>query len=350
MRRKKLILTVTMILVLTNSCDEPETVVTNFVHPDGSVTRKIEMKNSENNFKISDIQVPFDSTWIITDTIEVDENSDTTWVKRAEKLYVNVDAINMEYRMDSGANRNISRSAEFSKKFRWFNNEYRFVERIESKMSHGYPVSDFLDPEELRFYYSPEYLKYEKLSGPDSLKYKQLDDSVEKKSERWILKNFVAEWIEEFGRLTRNKTGNNMLRDTIKKREDEFISLVEEDEEKFDSLWSNGLILKEFIGEENSLKYSEEADSADGIVLNHFWIDFKDYSMRVAMPGKLTGTNGFIDSNKILLWPVKSNFFLTEPYEMWAESRIPNKWAWIVTGLFLIFVITGLIIRTLKKG
>ncbi len=33
------------------SCDEPETVVTNIVHPDGSVTRKIEMRNSKNKFE-----------------------------------------------------------------------------------------------------------------------------------------------------------------------------------------------------------------------------------------------------------------------------------------------------------
>ena len=63
------------------------------------------------------------------------------------------------------------------------------------------------------------------------------------------------------------------------------------------------------------------------------------------MPGKLTGTNGFIDSTRNLLWPVKSDFFLTEQYEMWAESKTTNVWAWIVSGLFLVFVFTGIIIK-----
>ena len=48
-----------MILMMVMSCDEPETVVTNFVHPDGSVTRKIEMRSIKNNFKCRS-QVPFD--------------------------------------------------------------------------------------------------------------------------------------------------------------------------------------------------------------------------------------------------------------------------------------------------
>jgi hypothetical protein len=67
------------------------------------------------------------------------------------------------------------------------------------------------------------------------------------------------------------------------------------------------------------------------------------------MPGKLTSTNGFIDSSQILIWPVKSDYFLTESYEMWAESRVPNAWAWIVSVLFLLFVLAGVIIRIIKK-
>jgi hypothetical protein len=67
------------------------------------------------------------------------------------------------------------------------------------------------------------------------------------------------------------------------------------------------------------------------------------------MPGKLIGTNGFPDSSHVLVWPVKSDFFFTEPYLMWAESKTTNMWAWIVTGLFLLFVVTGLIIRRIRK-
>jgi hypothetical protein len=79
-------------------------------------------------------------------------------------------------------------------------------------------------------------------------------------------------------------------------------------------------------------------------------VNFKDYTVRIVMPGKVIGTNGFIDSSQVLLCPVKSDFFLTEPYEMWALSKIPNRWAWIVSGLFLVFVLTGVIIRVIKKG
>ena len=86
-----------LILMIVVSCDEPDTVVTNIVHPDGSVTRKIVMRNTKNKFEKSELQVPFDNTWTVTDSLEVGVKGDTTWIKRAEKLFKNVDEINSAY-------------------------------------------------------------------------------------------------------------------------------------------------------------------------------------------------------------------------------------------------------------
>jgi hypothetical protein len=81
-----------------------------------------------------------------------------------------------------------------------------------------------------------------------------------------------------------------------------------------------------------------------------YFIDFSNYIQRIEMPGKLIGTNGNTDSAMVLLWPVQTEFFLTQPYEMWAVSKEPNKWAWIISGLFVLFVVTGIIFRAIKKG
>lgn len=353
MKRKPINLIVAFILTLVVSCNEPETVVTNYVHSDGSVTRKIEMKSHEGDvkkrFNISDIQVPFDGGWIVRDSCEVDEKGDTTWIRKAEKLFKSIVEINLAYKSDSSANKDVLRSAGFKKRFKWFNTEYRFSERIDKKLSFGYPVKDFLNNDELLYFYSPESLKNEKESGPDSLKYKALSDSVKRKTDTWSTKNIVSEWIYEFSNLTADKAGIDMTRESLKARENEFTKIVEANNEKFDSLWSNGILLRMFIGEDNALRYKTEADTAFEKVTKRFFVSFKDYSVRIAMPGKLIGTNGFIDRSKVLLWPVKSDYFLTEPYLMWAESKISNKWAWIVSGFFLVFVLTGVIMRVIKK-
>lgn len=330
------------------SCDEPETVVTNYVHPDGSVTRKIEMRSIKNDFKT--IQVPFDSTWTVKDSLEIDTKGDTVWIKRAEKLFKNVEEINLVYRLDTGANKIASRHAGFSKRFKWFNTEYRFSEIIDKKLAFGYSVKDFLNEEELKYFYSPESLKSEKENGPDSLRFKALSDSINHKTDRWAVKNIISEWIGEFTRLTEGKGEKEISSESLKAKEDVMVKVVEKYDEKFDSLWEKGVILKEFIGETDALKYKTEADSSLSYAMNNFLIDFKKYSVRFVMPGNLTGTNGFIDSSKALLWPVNSDYFMTEPYEMWAESKVPNRWAWIVSGIFLLFVFAGVIMRIIKKG
>jgi hypothetical protein len=350
MNIKPLKVAVIIILALITSCDEPETVVTDIVHIDGSVTRRIEMKNTENKFNIHKIQVPFDSTWIVKDSLEFNKKGDTTWVKRAEKLYHNFDEINMSYRSDSGCNKTVSRRSEFIKRFRWFNTEYRFAEIIEREFKHGYPVSDFLNKEELQYFYSPNTVMDKLVNSPDSLKYKAIKDTISSKTDRWTYKSAMAEWIGDFSTLTGDKATGDMTFDALKAREGELVKISMQNSNHFDSLWSNGIILKEFIGESNAIKYKTEADSAITLVSKKLFVDFHGYSVRIIMPGKLIGTNGLMDSTNVLLWPVKSEYFLTRPYEMWAESKEPNKWAWIVSGIFLLFVLAGIIFKSIKKG
>jgi len=350
MKNRNLKLVISIVLVFAASCNEPETIVTNIVHPDGSVTRRIEMKNTENKFELSDFQVPFDSTWTIRDSLEINTDGDTLWVKRAEKLFASADEINSTYQSDSGANRAIRRHAEFRKRFKWFNTEYRFVEIVDKKMSSGYPVSDFLSDDELKWFYSPASLTDEKKNGPDSLKFRAFNDTIDKKIESWYLKSIVSEWIGEFTGLTGSAAGNGITYEELKQREDEFVALIERNMDDFDSLWTEGTMVREFLGEANALKYKTEADSAVNLAADHFWVSFSDYTLRMIMPGKLTATNGFSDSAGVLLWPVRSDFFLTEPYEMAAESKVTNRLAWIISGLFVVFTGIGIVIRKKRKN
>jgi hypothetical protein len=349
MKKRSLKMVVSLFIIMVASCNEPETIVTNIIHPDGSVTRKVEMKNTKNNFSIKSLQIPFDSTWTIRDSLEINKKGDSTWVKRAEKLFGSVDELNATYKKDSGANRAVVRHAEFRKRFRWFNTDYIFSENIDSKLKYGYPISGFLNREELNYFYSPAKLNEQKKNGPDSLKYKALDDTINRKTDRWSTKSFMSEWISEFARITQGKTEKEISKESLKAREDEFANSVEKYSHNFDSLWKNGIILNDFFGETIGTKYKPQFDTSMSIVEKRGIVDFKDYSLRIVMPGKLTGTNGFMDSSHVLLWPVKSDYFFTEPYKMWAESKVTNTWAWIVTGLFLVFVVTGLIIRRIKK-
>lgn len=349
MKTRSIQISVMVLIISVLSCNEPRTVLTDIIHPDGSVTRKIEMKSSENKFNMSDLQVPFDETWAIRDSVEISDKGDTTYVRRAEKLFENVSLLNETYLNDNSANKNVKRHAAFSKRFRWFNTEYRFEEAADNTIKFGYPVSEFLNKEDLDFFYSPASLNERRKSGPDSLKYRALEDTLTKKTDSWGYKNAVSEWIGQFSGLIGDKAEKDMTFELLKAKEDYFVKIVKENEQKFDSLWGTGKILREFIGEKNAERYKTEADSAMNIMMRTLFVDFKEYSQCILMPGKLIGTNGFRDSSQIILWPVKSDYFVSEPYIMWAESKTTNIWAWIVTGIFLLFVLAGMILKMTRK-
>lgn len=348
MKNRNIKLLLALLLVLTGSCNEPKTIVTDIIHADGSVLRKLEMRNSQNSFKVKDIQVPYDSTWTTRDSMEINAAGDTTWVRRAEKLYKSAEELNRDYKADSSANRHISRRVEFGKKFRWFNTEFTYAEIIDNKLLHGYPVEDFLTGDEIKWFYSPYNLNEEKEKGPDSLKYRAFNDTVKSKVEKWTVRCFVSEWIFEFARLASDK--RQISADSLKLHEDDYYRIIGKYDKDFDSLWSNGTILREMIGEVNANRFRNEADSAIKIVTDRFFINFSDYTVRTRMPGKLTLATGLIDSAGFVNWPVKSDYFLAKAYIMKAESKVPNLWAWIVSGIFMLFVFTGILLRKTGKG
>ena len=78
MKRKLHKLALGICLIMVVSCNEPETVITNYIHPDGSVTKRCgDEECSKNNFELSSVyRFLLISTWIITDSIEINENGD----------------------------------------------------------------------------------------------------------------------------------------------------------------------------------------------------------------------------------------------------------------------------------
>jgi hypothetical protein len=344
---KLLKIIVSLFVLFFISCDGPETEVTNIVHSDGSVTRKIEMRNKKKEFKPSRFRIPFDSTWTIMDTIKIGKKNDTVWIKTAEKLFRNVEEINNGYQTDIGANRQIPRSVEFRKKFKWFITEVRFSENIGKTLLYGYPIKDYLTQEELEFYYLPDSISDEKINGPDSTRFKLMNDSIKRKTESWVWSCLVSEWIEELIELTAGKSENDLPREFLKNREKDLVKLNRTKSEKSDSA-----IIIDLIGEKNYNKYKTEVDSASAIINSRFEasVSFQYYSVRIVMPGKVIGTNGYIKKNGELIWPVKSEFFITQSYQMWAVSKVVNRWAWVVSGLFALFVISGIIFRITKKS
>lgn len=384
MKKKiKIIFTLLSMLILFG-CDY-ETHVINTVHEDGSVTRKVTMKNSEEDFDPGKYRVPVDSTWNIEITSEINENNDTTWILTAEKHFASVDEINDEYTNDLGSNKYLNRSAQFSKSFKWFTTVFRYSETVEKIMTVHCPVTDFLSDEELKFFYLPDKVQNELTAGSDSLQYKALSDTIDTKSEVWLWTGFVRQWIEIFYNVVEDHPDLSIRKEEMHSKEPDIVKVIiafeeseeaeegeiindlEEDEEVIQSIEKElekeeelddiQIIVESVLGKEFYATFKTEIDSSISILetMTDPYFSAENYDMEIRMPGRIMSSNGYADTELEsnggggILWTVQGDYFLLEQYEMWVESKISNVWAWIVTGVFVLFVITGLIVRSRKE-
>ena len=350
MKRKFKITLTFLSMIMLFSCNY-ETHVINTVHEDGSITRKVTMKYGMKDFDPKKFNVPIDSTWQTENTFDVNTKNDTLWILTAEKYFANVEELNKEYINDKGSNRALQRSAGFSKKFKWFTTVFRYSETIEKILTISCPMSDFLTDEELKFIYLPDNVQKGLKNSIDSLRIKEMTDTIEAKSELWIWTSFVRQWIEIFYDLFEDNPDLTIDREEMRLKESQAVRQLIEDDADEDQLFIS------VLGEEFFYTFETEIDSSISAleeISEIFWF-VNNYDMEIRMPGRIIASNGYADTdpdsenNGGILWTVKGEYFLTQQYEMWAESQVSNYWAWIISALFILFVITGFVIRSKKE-
>lgn len=332
---KKNISLVFVAFLIILSCKGPETIVTNFVNRDGSILRKVEMRNSKNEFNRKNFRVPVDSSWKFSDSISIAANGDTTWYVFAEKLFRNAGEINAAYLTDSSSNRAVKRVARFEKKFRWFTTVYRFSEECEKSMANGYPYQDFLTEEQVKFMQLPSDNRSLLLSGSDSTYYKMLSDSTDARLEKWYIRSLISEWIEEAAKLCAS-AGKDSLNSTIlRSYEGRFNSMP-------DTL-NFSRVISTVLGDKVYNEYQAELDSAIINAERRFdrSISFEEYTMQISMPYKVISSNGFQNSGSLYSWPVRGELFLCSDYVMEVSTRVVNYWMIVITILILVIALAG---------
>ncbi|HER09593.1 MAG TPA: hypothetical protein ENO20_11865 [Bacteroides sp.] len=370
MKRKIKIAIMTIGMTVLFSCGY-DTHVINIVHEDGSVTRRVVMEGAEPDFDPDLYRVPVDSTWQIEISADTSGSSEQKWILTAEKYFANVEEINQAYQGDSGVNSGLERSAAFSKRFRWFTTTFRFSERVQPVLTVSCPMSEFLDEEELAFLYLPEKVRESLLNGPDSIYYGDLQENTDSIGEIWVWTSIVRQWTEIFYDRFGNDPGLQISREEMRSMEGALLEQIVREtndeqagtEEPVEMGGEEGddelaRILIPVAGKAFYQEFRSEIDSA-GSVLEEMiepFVATASYTIEIRMPGRIIASNGYAGTGqetgggKYMLWSVSGEYFLTEPYEMWVESQVSNYWTWIVTGLFVLFVIAGLVVRRRKTS
>jgi len=345
MKKTANIIVLIVIMILLSSCGGPDALLINIVKKDGSVLRKVILTYHKDEFDLSDCQVPVDSTWDITRSLDISEDKDTTYLLTAVKEFESVVLINKQYDEYEGSNPLMNRKAGFRKKFRWFNTVYRYTETVERAL-RGIKPEDYFSNQELEYFYMPGKLTDALLEGPDSAMIEEtMINTLDKKKEEWMERSLIRAFVSKVADTVAANTAIKLDTSQLFQREEKMSYSIFEDMEEKE-------VVKSLLGEGFYENHRPLADTIMSDVEDEFLVAFETdpYLVQFFMPGELTSTNGYIAEDGNVLWEVKGEVFLSASYVMWAESITPNLWAWIVTGAFVIFVLTGLLIKTKRQA
>lgn len=345
MKRKVNIIALMLFMMFLSSCGGPDALLINQVHKDGSVTRKVILTYTKDEFDLYKCQVPVDSTWNITRAYDVSVDGDTTYSLTAVKDFESVEEVNKLYEDYDGSNPGMIRNAKFKRRFRWFNTIYRYSENINHVLA-GIAPEDFFTEEELEYFYMPEKLVDALLEGPDSTRIKEdILEPLEEKKEEWLGRSLVKVYIDKIvDTVSANpaiKIDTSNLYSKADKLASSMLFDVWEEEVLLDTIFGKGFYQNNIALTDSIL--SDIEDQFDPA------LNADEYLIQTIMPGDLIDTNGYTDEEGNILWEVNGDVFMASDYNMWAESKTVNLWAWIVTGAFVLFVMIGMIVRVIKK-
>jgi len=366
-----------LLVILASGC--LEYTVTTRVLPDGSIERTLLVKGDSANILKGSLPVPVDSTWEISAGYEEKSGSDSThkrqFIYRATKVFRNSAELNKELNPVSEEKVQIRREVKVEKKFRWFNTFYTYAETYKQTFPFDRrPVDEFLNDAELELafaddkelYYSPESdslmiitdtIARPALSIKDSIRMKELKESVEKKLYKWVSINVYEEYFDVL-KVALDKSRILKPRAAEKTRDHLFTyfdSCYLDLDGFFDFKDQNdlGLLLlsSQYYHTDTAVLYHANRNGFDDFdkKMDNILPVFGDSYMNLTiMPGIIISSNSTEINGNTASWDVKSDRFYAKDYTLLVESKKINKGLSIVSGAVVIFLLIGLIVGLMR--
>jgi hypothetical protein len=235
------------------------------------------------------------------------------------------------------------------KKFRWFYTYYDYTETFKKlNPNPKTKISDFLSDSEIMHYFGEDNSYTKGCNGVEALSYlKVLEEKTEKWQFKCIYDAYFQVMCDNYDLLPEPKVTLKRFQsvqdsifydhlkdiDILKEKSDSFLFGT------FDKYFATKNFSKIFMNNDSLKKVFEK--SAEKTLV--------DYSGRLSynlsMPGKILDTNASISHGDTLTWNVNSERFLFMDYSIYAKSRNPNYWAFVISGIIVFLGLLGLIIK-----
>ena len=251
----------------------------------------------------------------------------------------------------------MERKVRFQKRFRWF---YTFLDYKETyhKLFDQPSLTNYLDSTHYSYVMLPDEEKEKYLKENfDTTEAKRFDKEAEIGLWKWLEFTIINSGLEAIEKSVDNVEGWPLSKSEFLNKKDSIINLIDGRESLFDDedgdLWE---ILETVFGiDSNMLCKLEQKDAFAEFKEKYlFWEDIfleNEYTNIIEMPGLIieTSSNEINENNEVEWNVVGWMHYFTDDYEMYVQSRIINRWAFWVSGVFILFLGLILVFRRKKN-
>lgn len=340
MKTKNIIISIIFLTFTFSSCRDIN--VSTIVNKDGSFTRIVEIIGDSADVFKSGLPYKIDESWntdFRKDTLENDN-----YILTYSKSYKNSDILNEELKSDTRWVKDLKREINVTKRFGFFYTYLEYSESIEAANPFTrLDYNNYFTEEDLNWVFGKKVA----LTSQDSIICEKVDDKVED----FLEKAFAEEIITALQEGVQKLNHPSLPLSQIEEFRDSIISFAADFDldptilfvDYFAGLTNNpnALQLKE-INPESYYEIDKKLKFLTELIFQ------EDYTVIVEMPGIITNTNSLEINGNSVRWKANSIANLFIDYEMEVESRVINKWMFILTGIILLSLVILIIIKSRK--
>jgi len=343
MKTQHFLIIIVMLLLSFAGCREITVKTT--IHEDGSFTRLIIVRGDDSSgvFNAA-LPYPINASWqrsLVFDSTTKNKPYTLTYTKK----YSNSDELNAEIQSDTSWRKQIVRSTHIDKRFGFFYSYLSFNETIkETNPFTNLNYHDYLTDDDINLLKGNVLL----INEADSTRFELAD----KKAEEFIITSLssgialdLQKGIKQLNSPTLNHEDVLKYMDSITKKVEEFETGDNEIFIDYYASWTGNTEVLQLKEIEPPLF----AESNKQMELFFQIFTMENYNQVVEMPGLLTETNSISPIGNQVNWRVDPIAFVFADYTMYAESRVVNYWAFVVTGVVILLFIILLIVKAFRK-
>jgi hypothetical protein len=331
-----------LLLMVFSACKE--VTVTTKVNPNGTFTRIITVTGKDSSEVAKpDLPFPVDETWARLSSI--DSLDSTIYIVTYTKTFRSSTELNQEIASDTGSYKNLERNITVSKKFRFFFSYLTFKEVYNS-------VNPFTKLDYHAYLTDEDIQWYSGLKIPVTQADSTLKDEAEDKVLAYLTRSATSE-VESIIQNGIIRLNNPLLNsENITIYHDSLYSQIE----KFDIKEGNDFIecYQKWSGNEafsllNGLEPPIFEDFTKNISRLETILELEGYTEEAEMPGLITATNSAMLKGNQVRWDFQPIAALVCDYEMYAESRVINYWAFVLAGIVMLALVLLTVIKAVRK-